>query len=337
MMMQMLNVIYRLFLLAISILWALFAQGNNSLYVEVKPGADSIKIGGQTHLIFSITTTREFFWQWPDLTDRIAEKVEIVSQTGIDTLTQRNSDLITLRKKLIITSFDSGYHAVAPFNFQYKALGDTAWMNVETLPFLLYVEGFQIDESASIRDIKGPVRAPVTFLEILPWLLAVLAAATGFWLYRRYLKKKRESLSQQPKPVKPSLPPHTLALDALDALRLKKLWQNGKVKEYHSELTDILRQYLEGRYEIMALEMTSSEIMESVYRKPVPSQARQHLPVIFDRADLVKFAKSQPLPAEHEESLMLALEFIRATIPMPGEIEMKTITEKAITNNQDKQ
>lgn len=335
--MQMLKTIYRLLLFAFSVLWASFSQGNTNLYVEAKPGADSIKIGGQTNLVFLITTTRDFFWQWPDFTDRISEKVEIVTQTGIDTLTQRKSELITLRKELIITSFDSGYHAVAPFNFRYKSLDDTVWTNLETLPFLLYVEGFEVDMSASIRDIKGPVRAPVTFSEILPWLLAAIALSIGIWLYFYYLKKKRERILLRPKPVKPGLPPHTIALDALDALRSMKLWQNGKVKEYHSELTDIIRQYLEGRYKVMAPEMTSSEIMEAVYLKPVPNKALQHLQIIFERADLVKFAKSLPLPAEHEESLMFALEFIRATIPMPGETAMKSDAEKEINNTENKQ
>lgn len=291
-------------------------------FVEAKIGADSIKLGSQTVIDFSIATTQDYFWQWPLFDEKITEKVEIVRQTGIDTTSQRNSDLLLLKKQIVITSFDTGYFAIPPFVFQYKSAGDTSWSTFETEAFLLYVSGLDVDANASIRDIKGPIGAPLTLMEILPWLLLAILIVAGILYYRHYLKKRRARALSAPKPAKPKIPPHTLAMDALDRLRQKKLWQSGRIKEYHTEITDILRHYLEGRFDIMAVEMTTSEIREITLARPLPSQAREKLLAVFERADLVKFAKSMPVPAEHEESFMLAVDFVRSTIPVVAEKEM---------------
>ncbi|MBE0662060.1 MAG: hypothetical protein IH597_06290 [Bacteroidales bacterium] len=293
----------------------------NTPVVESKIGTDSIRLGSQTVIDFSIATTEDYFWQWPVLDVQITEKIEMVSQTGIDTISQRSSNLLQLKKQIIITSFDTGYHAIPPFVFQYKLAGDTSWSAFETGAFLLYVSGLEVEADATIRDIKGPISAPLTLMEILPWMLLALLITGGILYYRHYLKKRRARASLAPKPAKPKIPPHTLAMDALEQLRQKKLWQSGRIKEYHTEITDILRHYLEGRFNIMAVEMTTSEIREITSAELLPSQAREKLLIIFERADLVKFAKSMPLPAEHEESFMLAVDFVRSTIPVVAEKE----------------
>lgn len=295
---------------------------NASPYVERKLDADSIFLGSQTKLLLSVATPGDYLWQWPLTADQITEKVEIVSQSGIDTVSQKGSDLVMLNKYLLITSFDSGFHAIPPFVFKYQLPGDTVWNTIETEPALIFVAGLEVDLNLPIRDIKDPIRAPLTFMEILPWLLLAILVVTGILLYRRYLKRKKERVVHMPKPIKPKIPPHTIALDAMEQLRQKKLWQSGLIKEYHTELTDILRHYLESRFIIMALEMTTSEIMGEPVVQRIPSQAREKLQIIFERADLVKFAKSIPLPAQHEESFAYAVDFIRATIPLAGETDM---------------
>lgn len=322
------KITYFLLTLSFSIMWLLSAGQDSVTLVEGTLAHDSINLGSQTKINFSIATPDDYIWQWPVLADKITEKVEIVSQTGIDTLRQRRSDLVMLQKQVVITAFDSGYHAIPPFIFKYQLPGDTVWNMIETQPLLLFVAGLSVDLNIPIRDIKGPMSAPLTFMEILPWLLLAIIIVVGVLLYRRYLKKKRARVKMMPKPAKPKIPPHRLALDALENLQRKKLWQSGRVKEYHSEITDILRHYLEARFNIMAVEMTTSEIMEASSAQEMPSQAREKLQLIFERSDLVKFAKSNPLPAEHEESFMHAVDFVRASIPLAHEQE-----SRASTNN----
>ncbi len=327
--------IWQILTVYLSINGLLVFAGNEGVHVEGKTEKDTIQLGAQTKIILTLTSPDGYLWQWPELTDRIAEKIEIIHQSVIDTVDQGSIGVMQLKKELIITSFDTGYHAIPPLVFQYKAQGDTEWKTRETAPFLLYVAGVDLEVDSQLRDIKGIVKAPLTFKEILLWILLVLLAGIGLWLYIRYIKKKREKISLLPKPSRPKIPPHTAALDALDDLRQKKLWQNGRIKEYHSELTDIIRNYLEGRYKINAMEMTTTEIMEASISKMVPSHGRDKLMILFSRADLVKFAKSIPLPGEHEDSFAIAIDFVRTTIPVPMETQSKPDNEKNIGNNND--
>ncbi|MGB4205950.1 MAG: hypothetical protein WBJ84_10080 [Bacteroidales bacterium] len=297
--------------------------------------SESIQLGSQTKITLTITSPNDYFWQWPELIDRITDEIEIVHQSGIDTLKHGDNKMMQLKKELIITSFDTGYHAVPPLVFQFKAPGDEEWTPVETNPFLLYVAGVDLNPEAEIRDIKEIYKAPLTFKEMLPWILILLLVAGGIWLYIYYLKKKREKASLIPKPSKPKIPPHTQALNELDELREKKLWQTGRIKDYHSELTGIIRTYLEGRYNIMALEMTTSEIMEATDISTIPSEGRNKLLILFTRADLVKFAKSIPLPGEHEDSFSIAVDFVRSTIPSVIIPDIK-LTDETQADNKNK-
>ena len=133
---------------------------------------------------------------------------------------------------------------------------------------------------------------------------------------------------------KPKLPPHVIAMEALENLRLKKLWQAGKVKEYYTEMTDIIRYYIEGRFSIYAMEMTTDEIMQSLKAHEDGSAARDLLRDTLVLADLVKFAKAQPLPLDNEQSLNQCIDFVKATKPVAevsetkeNDIELSTAVE----------
>ena len=129
-----------------------------------------------------------------------------------------------------------------------------------------------------------------------------------------YLKKRRKAEPVFTIRSKIQLLPHELALSELEKLRIKKLWQGGRIKEYHSELTDILRRYLENRFSVMALEMTSQEIMDSITtQNNIHSDSVEKLDHILAIADLVKFAKMQPLPVENDMSMENAVAFVLDT------------------------
>ena len=112
------------------------------------------------------------------------------------------------------------------------------------------------------------------------------------------------------------IPPHTKALEELEKLALKKLWQEGKIKEYYTGITDILREYIYGRYGIGAAEMTSDEIMQALKRKDINEAMKGKLMEIMVLADLVKFAKENPLPEDHEFCFNASIDFIKETTPV---------------------
>ena len=151
---------------------------------------------------------------------------------------------------------------------------------------------------------------------MLPWILGgLLLIVLVFFLFYFFRKRSKSEpvFTLKPRVV---LLPHEAALAELEKLRVQKLWQEGRTKEYHTILTDILRTYIEARFKRNAMESTTSEIIDELTGLPeIPRESLEKLRQILVLADLVKFAKSQPLPAEHESSLVSGVAFVRETIP----------------------
>ena len=227
-----------------------------------------------------------------------------------------------------LTAFDSGTHIIPPLPFHYTTRSDTAKRFVETSPIPVFVHGIAIDTTQDIKDVKPPLSVSISFAEILPYLIGVIGAGVLIWLFM-YIRKKRkrgEPLIREA----PPRPAHEVALEALRALEDERLWQRGKVKEYYTQLTDIVRVYIERRYSVMALEMITDEILGSGEIKALPKDVQEKLKEILVRSDLVKFAKFQPFPEENERSLSLAVSFVESTwrqaAPEPVAQEMNAET-----------
>lgn len=235
----------------------------------------------------------------------------VVQPTGnIPTLEElSNNDIVAVKQwtdstdgtiRTALTSFEVGEH----------------WLHIGPDSVLITVKDVpNVDTTnTNIKDIANIMRQPVTFGEVAKWvgivvgILAVIAAI----VYVIIRLKKHKSLI--PKPEEPPLPANEKALIELEKLRQQQLWQQGMVKEYHTELTDIVRNYLEERYRIQSTEMTSDQTLDAfrgceAYTEEAASALRQ----ILQTADMVKFAKSEPLPYQHDSSMTQAIAFIRTT------------------------
>ncbi|MCB0685728.1 MAG: hypothetical protein KDC53_04365 [Saprospiraceae bacterium] len=205
-----------------------------------------------------------------------------------------------------IAAFDTGYIKLPPLRLPYQINGhlDTTFSN----DLVLEVQGIMVD-STGLAPIKPILREPYKFRDALPYVVALLLglAIIGFIFLR---KKKAEP---EPVIVEIPIPPDEQALGDLEKLRAKKLWQSGKIKEYQSELTHIIRAYIEARYHIPALESTTSEILDSSTIKLLDDRLKQDLDQILNIADLIKFAKAQPDIGIHEEFMQKADQFVRHT------------------------
>ena len=181
----------------------------------------------------------------------------------------------------------------------------------------------QIDStSQSIYDLKAQKNLPFRFREVsgyVKWgvffLLMLLAA--GYAL-KRYLASRGKGFGDLFKPA-PPLPPHVVAIQALEALHNQKLWQNNRHKQYYSGLTDILRTYIAARWGFGAMEMTSDEIIETMRPEELPDKARMDLTAILRDADLVKFAKATPEAEQNEADYLKAYYFVEETKPVEEE------------------
>jgi len=129
------------------------------------------------------------------------------------------------------------------------------------------------------------------------------------YFINRYYKNKPVPPLVEPPPI----PAHIIALEKLDKLKAEMLWQNGKLKQYHSQLTDIVRDYIERRFYLPALEQTTEEIIFSFRNVAVDKESMGKLKQILILADLVKFAKELPLPNENEISMTNAYDFVNGT------------------------
>ncbi len=249
----------------------------------------------------------------PFIADTLCSKVEVISRSKLDTLLSADKKLITYSQTINIASFDSGSFVVPPMIFDFTMPGDTTKLSVNTLPITIYINTVAVDTTKAIKDIKAIYHEPITLREILIWgsiiLGGLLLIGLAIFIIRK-IRRKEKIINLQ---FKPKVPAHEKALLELEKLRNEKLWQGGKIKEFHSLLTDILRVYIEERFETIAMEMTTYDIMFSLKVKISEKEELKRLEHILTRADMVKFAKYNPLPDEHDTSLKNAVVFVENT------------------------
>jgi hypothetical protein len=222
--------------------------------------------------------------------------------------------------KLQLMTLDTGDVYMPPVEFSYKVKSDTNIRRAYSNALRFSIRGVAIDPQGSLKDIKGPLSGKWKLEDFLPYIIAVVVlggAAVGYWYYR---KKKLQQLASYI-PPKPKILPHKEALLKLAQLEEKKLWQQGLVKEFYSEVTEIIRLFFERRWNVIALELTSDEILEQMKRLPEAARVWREMEQFFVTADLTKFAKYQPTPADHENELIWAYGIVRAMIPAAKTVE----------------
>lgn len=225
--------------------------------------------------------------------------LEELNQNGVVALKQWE-DTVKHIQYTTLTSFDEGDHSIM------LGAKDSLVLVVND------VEGVDT-VNVQIKDIAPIIKVRYTFWEIFRWILlglAIVALIVAIVFVVKRLKAHKPIIELHPEPV---IPPDERALKSLEELRRKELWQTGKVKEYYTDLTDIVRNYLEEAWNINSTDMTSDETLEAyhdsrAYDETCESKLRQMLRT----ADMVKFAKGEPLPNEHTQAMSHAVEFVDA-------------------------
>lgn len=279
-------------------------------------------IGDQFHIDLWADMPATGTVAWPQFADTLTGTIEVVEATVLDTVRKENGDL-TIHQRLTLTSFDTGFMVIPPINFLFN--NDSSKLQ-QTEPMLVLVTELPVDIEAEIMDIKGPMEVPFNWKKYLLYgliALVVIGLLIAAFLY--WKKHRRPKAAPLARPV-PTRPAHEIALEKLEALRLKKLWQSDRSKEYYIELSDIVREYIEFRFGIMALEQTTDETIRSLQITGVEAELLQTLKGMLQLADLAKFAKYRPLADENDRSMDVAKEFVTRTIPI----------EKKVDPNNDK-
>lgn len=293
----------------------------------------NILIGDHVNYRMQLRIPQGYQFEWPRLADSLTSKVEILSMGNIDTIAGKDG-ILTVNQVFTITSFDTGYYLIPPVAIRYKeSTQSDEILLAESEPFLLNVFSIPVDLSQPIKPIKGPIAVPITFREILPWILLVLAVGAIIWFLATRKKKAAPITIFKPKP---KLPPHVIALDDLEKLKKEKLWQQGFIKDYYSRLSEIIRQYIEDQYSIPAIESTTYDTMQLVRRKGLGLESIKILQELLELSDLVKFAKAKPLPSEHDHSMNSAIRFVKITSPVFSASDSLTEDDKSSSGNVEK-
>ena len=204
--------------------------------------------------------------------------------------------------------------------FKYAVGTDTAASDVVTLKVLAVELDSVQAANLTINDMEGTVNPPRRWYDYLPeWfvpaiLIMLLLALIGLGIYVYYTYRKTGHIAfVKPKPIDP----YAEAMDALSRLREQHLAENGHEKEYYTRLIDILRRYMQLRFNINAMEMSSTQILASLRQNPETRDNQPRIKQILDIADMVKFAKERPLPDDNIKSYNTVYNFVETTKPLP--------------------
>jgi hypothetical protein len=315
--------IFLILLLLLSITDRTIAQ---VVTVEAKIDSLQILIGEQAKIQLQVSMDSKQKASFPHFTDTLVGGVEIVEVSEVDTQYLNDKQRLLLTQEYTITSFDSALYYLPPLSvmvndkeYKSKALALKVYsIPVDTLnPDQFFGQKTIISVPFIWEDWKGVVG----FSSLNMLLLALLA-----YLIVRICDNK--PIMRRVK-VEPKLPPHVLAMKHIEKVKEEKSWQQDQPKEYYTELTDIIRTYIKDRFGFNALEMTSSEIINKLMEMKEKDDLNE-LKSLFQTADLVKFAKHNPLINENDANLIHAIEFINETREIEEEDQKPQPTEITI-------
>jgi len=250
-----------------------------------------------------------------------AENIEVITtQAGWDTITVAGET--TVRRNIVFTVFESGSFFIPSIPFSYPKNGTTN--TIATKELIINVDDVVPEptqeaavDTVALAPIKPIYAEPMTFEDVAPLLLTLLLIGLiGGLIYFFYRRAQNKKLPPKKKVIVIE-PAHIIAQRKLQELKAKELWQRGAIKDYQSQLTFIVREYLENRYGISALESTTYEILGDLKPIRLSDEWKGKLREMLELADLVKFAKASPPESTHEKLMSYAIDFIEKTKLIP--------------------
>jgi len=294
----------------ISVLLSSFGVLNAQTLVDVSIEVPEILIGEQTLLHLTVTADQGKRLIIPLPQQYITEGVEALQITPPDTTDIKNNRM-QIKYDIVVTSFDSALYLLPPFIAIDGA--DTIRSNqvaLKVTPPEVNLEN--PDEYYDIKDVWKPAFVLADYYALIYGVLFTLflICVAGYFIQR--MKKRPEKAAEVD--TGPKLPPHEQAIKELQAIRERKLWQQGRNKDYYTEVTDTLRRYISARYGTPTMERTSSEILEIMRNEePHNKEVYDTLKQVLHLSDFVKFAKLVPNPDENELSMFNANLFVEKT------------------------
>jgi hypothetical protein len=222
----------------------------------------------------------------------------------------RGDETVVDGVEYVLTCFETGEHEIPPLPLGVvEAPGET--IAIWTLPVPISVERVSPADAEEIKDIKDLIYPPGRFplRAVLIGLAAAGLVAAAVLLLRR---RRRFGIAPE-EPGPPPLPPHEQAYLDLERIAARGLVKKGLIKEYYTELSEVIRRYIGGRYGIMTMELTTTELLASMREAGLDREEGRAFRQFLARCDLVKFAKHIPPPDEMEGEIGRARSLVDAT------------------------
>lgn len=286
-----------------------FAQ---NISVKAAVDSSSYEVGDYINYTITVNSGKGININPPSIKDSLsgAELIETLAPAS-----EEKDNRVTTTFRYVISKYDSGDVRIPPIAVAYST-GGSEKKTVLTNQVFFSVHTMKIKEGDEIKDVKEPIKIPLDWKLILIWVLAFLAIAGIAAYLFFYFRRKRLQRRGIVKVIRKE--PHEEALDALKALEAKKLWQSGRIKEYHSEITEIIRRYFEQRFHIPALEITTGELLYTLGRIKEAGPVHETTSEFLNNADLVKFAKFVPMDNINDEMMKQAYQIVKITVPVPA-------------------
>lgn len=283
----------------------LFAQN-----INVSAGVDTTDylVGDYISYSIKVTYDKGIRVTPPTLTDKL-KKLELIKTLPVTKGSNNGKNFEQFN--YILSGYDSAEVIIPKIPITYFIGSNSEPKIINTNEVVVYIHTLPVNTSAEIKDVKQPLKIELDWKFWLIIILAILASILiSYFLYKKY-RKPKEAVRR--KITAPPIPVDVIALKALEELKNKKLWQQGKIKDYHSELTEIIRKYFEDRYNFNSLEKTTAENMEILNRVMDNQKVIDTTREFLTNADMVKFAKFKPMPTVNEEMMKQAIEIVKKT------------------------
>ncbi len=304
------NVIKRSFLFTVLLFTSVFSFAQGDAKVSARMDAKQITVGDQARYFIEVQhNPSSGKLNWPAFTDTF-DHLEIVEKGKIDTIQQGGT--VTYRQRLLITGFDSGVFKIPAFQFAIVPNTGNPYV-IQTDSFQLLVQTVAVDTTKEFKPIKNIIFVQWSWRDYIWYIAGGLLLLIIVIAVTIYLVKNRKPAP--PAPKAPEVPLQDRYLKKLSELEAMQLWQKNQVKAYYVELTDVVRNYIEERFNTPAMELTTDELLFKVQHHRELQPYYEQLSVILHTADLAKFAKGQPLPQEHFDAMEKAKQFIDTSRP----------------------
>ena len=295
----------------ILILWLHSASSEAQVTVEAKLDSAGIFIGQRIGLTLEVTSDAGKEVELPewDSLQLVEPGLEFVRADKPDTSYLNDGKRMVLTRRYFFTSFDSALYLMPAMNVRVEGK-DYSSKKLALKVFTLDIDTLHTD---SIFPMKAELAPPFDWAEWrqVMWLFVLALFIAGLLGYVIYRLKNNKPIIRRIR-NKRRQPPHKVAMRKIEQIKEEKMWQSEDSKEYYTQLTDTLRNYIKERYGFNAMEMTSYEIIQKL-QEVNDEEAISELRELFQTADLVKFAKYSTLINENDRNLVNAIEYINQT------------------------